>query len=134
MFTHTIGVTYKSDAGTIASTTEQFTGDGEADYDGVIPNNATNIEIDVVVPHAAIRSMVLFAAVAMTVKTNSSSVPDDTINIAAGTQVVWNTNHEEACPFTVDVTKLFVTNPGAVAGAFKFRALIDSTPVAGDPA
>lgn len=134
MFTHTTGITYKSDAGTITSTTEVFQGDGEADYDGIVPALAVNMEIDVTVPHAAIRSMVLFAATAMTVKTNSSSAPTDTIPLAEGTQIVWNTNHSEACPFTADVTKLFISNPGSVAGAFKFRALLDSTPVVGDPA
>ena len=134
MFTHTTTIGYKSDAGTITSTVETFQGDGEADYDGVIPANSTNVEIDIVVPVAKIRSMVLFCAVAMTIKTNSSSAPDDTIPIAAGTQIVWNTNHSEPCPLTVDVTKFFVTNAGSSEGAFKFRALLDETPVAGDPA
>jgi len=133
-FTHTTGITYKSDAGTITSTTEVFTGDGEADYDGIIPAGAVNLEIDVPVTVANIRSMVLFAATLMTVKTNSTSAPDDTLNINAGTQIVWNTNHSEPCPLTVNVVKFYVSNPGSVAGAFKFRALVNLTPVGGDPA
>jgi len=133
MFTHTTGITYKSDAGTITSTTETFTGDGEANYDGVIPGGTTNAEVDVAAAHANILSMVLFSNVATTIKVNSSSAPDDTINLPAGGQVVWNTNHPEACPFTVDVTKLFITNGGAGAATVKVRILLDSTPGLTDP-
>jgi len=132
-FTHTTTIGYKSDAGTITSTSEVLTGDGEANYDGVIPGGTTNAEVDLVAAHANIRSMVLFSNVATTVKVNSSSAPDDTINLPAGGQVVWNTNHPEACPFTVDVTKLFITNAGAAAATVKIRILLDSTPGLTDP-
>lgn len=123
MFTHTTGITYKSDAGTITSTTETFTGDVESDYDGVIAPSTTNAEIDISVIKNNIKSMVLFSNVAVTLKVNSSSVPDDTIVLPAGGQVVWNTNHPEACPFTVDVTKIFVTNGGTAAATLKIRVL-----------
>jgi len=134
MFTHKTGITYSSDAGTITSTTETFQGDGESNYDGSIPANTTNGEIDVVVPHTPIRSLVLFSSVDVTLKTNSSSVPDDTIALKGGSQVVWNTNHPEACPFTTDVTKIFITNAGAAAATVKIRVLLDSTPGLSDPA
>lgn len=123
MFTHTTGITYKSDAGTITSTTETFTGDIESDYDGVIPPSTTNAEVDIAVTQANIQSMVLFSNVATTLKVNSSSSPVDTIVLPAGGQVVWNKNHPEACPLTADVTKIFITNANVTPATVKIRVL-----------
>src|SRR5688572_18018962 len=45
---------------------------------------------------------------AMTLETNDSSSPDDTITLVADKPVVWFTGCGMDCPLTVDVTELYV--------------------------
>jgi len=134
MLTHTRTVTYATNAGAAANNAEANTGDGEISYDGTIPAATTDMEIDLALVRANVRAMLVVSSVDATVKTNSSSVPDDTISLHANVALTWTLNDPRAIPFTADVTKLFVTVPGAAASTFKVRALIDLTPAAADPA
>ena len=127
--THKKVLQYVADEVRIASTTESVTGDGQVAYDGSIAASGTNIEIDIAFAFANVKSFVIYSSQAMTVKTNSSTVPDDTLAIAAGGQLVWNTNDVAVCPFTADVTKLFVTNASSTTAAtLRIRVLLDVTP------
>jgi hypothetical protein len=126
--THKVGVVYSSDAGTITNTTDTYTGDGEANYDGSIATGVTNGEIDIALDVSAIKAMVMYSTQALTVKTNSTSAPDNTISLAAGKQLVWTTDHLDACPLTADVTKFYVTNDSGSTATVKFRFLVDVTP------
>jgi hypothetical protein len=126
--THRVGITYSSDAGTITNTTDTYTGDGEGNFDGTIASGVTNAEVDVTVDVSAIKSFVMFSTQAVTVKTNSTSAPDNTIALTAGHQLVWTTDHIEANPLTADVTKFYITNASGSAAAVKFRFLVDATP------
>jgi hypothetical protein len=127
-FTHKIGQTYSSDAGTVSSVTRTYTCDAEHNFDGVIATGAVNAEIDVAVTKAAIKTMMLSSTQAVTVKTNSSSSPQETINLTAGQLLMWTVDDTAACPFSADVTKMYVTNASGKDATFKFRALVDSTP------
>jgi hypothetical protein len=125
-FTHTLGVTYKTDAGTIASTTDSYTGNAENDLDTSVAAGASNSEFDIQVTVAKIQSMVLYADQNMVIKTNSTASPGNTVNLTAKKQVVWNTDSVMAKPFTSDVTKIFVTNSNTVTAAtLRIRVLED---------
>jgi hypothetical protein len=126
--THRVGITYSSDAGTITNTTDTYTGDGEQNFDGTIATGTTNGEVDLALAVAAIKSFVMFSTQAVTVKTNSTSAPADTINLTAGHQLVWTTDHIDANPLTVNVTKFYITNTSGSAATVKFRFLVDATP------
>jgi hypothetical protein len=126
--THKVGVVYSSDAGTITNTTDTYTADGESQYDGTIATGVTHGEIDIAVDVSAIKSMVMYSTQALTVKTNSTSAPDDTISLAASKQLVWTIDRLEACPLTADVTKFYVTNASGSSATVKFRFLVDVTP------
>jgi hypothetical protein len=126
--THRVGITYSSDAGTITNTTDTYTGDGEANFDGTIATGVPNVEVDLAIDVSALKSFVMFSTQAITVKTNSTSAPDDTINLTAGHQLVWTTDHIEANPLGVDVTKFYLTNSSGSAATVKFRFLVDATP------
>jgi hypothetical protein len=127
-FTHRVGVVYSSDAGTITNTTDSYTGDGEANYEGSIATGVTNGEIDIALDVSAIKSLVMYSTQALTVKTNSTSAPADTITLAAGKQLVWTTDHLDANPLGTDVTKFYVTNASGSTATVKFRFLVDVTP------
>lgn len=85
----------------------------------------TDIEHLIAVPYAQLKGLVLHATMACTVKTNSSSVADDTFTLEANKPIVWFTGGLAANPLTVDVTSIFITN--AAAGLFQMYALYDPT-------
>ncbi len=123
VFTHTLGISYHTDAGSIASTTDSYTGDAENDLEAVIAPSTVNEEFDLVVTVAKIISMVVYSDQALVIKTNSTSAPGNTVTLAAKKQVVWNTDSVMTKPFSTDVTKLFVSNAGASTAALKIRVL-----------
>jgi hypothetical protein len=125
-FTHTLGVTYKNDAGTITSTTDTFNADAEANLDITVAAGATNLEADITFDPTKAQSLVLFSDKDLTLKVNSTSSPAETIALAAGKQQVWNINSSYANPFgATAVTKFYLTNAGSTAANFKFRCLLN---------
>jgi hypothetical protein len=127
-FTHTIGTTYKTAALTVASTTRTYTSDDEVNTSVAVAASTTNHEVDVVVDVSQIKSMVLYCDQAVTLKTNSTGSPADTIALAAKKEVIWAYDHLEACPLTTDVTKFFITNSNSAVANFVFSALLDLEP------
>lgn len=127
-FTHRVGVSYASADGSIAGVTSTYQGDAEGGFDGTVPGTTTNMEVDVSFQHDDIVALCLYSTKALTIKTNSSSAPDDTITLAAGVPLIWSTGDRGTNPFTDPVTKLFLTNAGAAEATVKLRWLLDSTP------
>lgn len=74
MFTHSHGVTYKNDAGSITSTTHVYTGNSERNYQAIIPVSTTDSPVVLTFPTANIVSSVLYSDRALTIKTNSTAV------------------------------------------------------------
>lgn len=91
--------------------------------------SVTNDETDVTIPYASIEAITLQAFFSsdvsgsatsnVTVKTNSSSVPDQTFTCKPNKYGQWNSDSPFANPISANITKLFVTNPNAVAGTLK---------------
>ncbi len=127
-FTHSVGVTYKTAAGSITNTTDSYTADGELNVSEVITAGASNVQFDITFDPDNVKSMVLYSDQAVTVKTNSSSSPQETISLVAKKQRVWNTDHTETIPFSGPVTAFYISNAGATDANFKFHALLDVTP------
>lgn len=63
----------------------------------------------------------------MTVKTNSSGAPDDTLSLVDGEPIAWSAGApgSPAIPLSADITALYVTNSGT--GTLKVRAGVDPT-------
>lgn len=61
------------------------------------------------------------ASVDMTVKTNSTSAPDETIALTAGKERIWETTADGSTGklITHDLTVIYVSNAGANAGLFQ---------------
>jgi uncharacterized cupin superfamily protein len=68
MLTHTVGLVYRSDAGTITNTTDSYTADGEENFDGSIAPGVSQIALTLDV--SAVKSEVLYSTVALTLATN----------------------------------------------------------------
>lgn len=138
--THTVGVTYRSDAGAITNTTDSYTADGEANFDGSAPTGIT--EIDLTVDVSAVKSLVLYSTVAVTLATNhapltlasltSSSTTatattsgahgfttGDTVTISAATPTAYNGTYEITVTDTDEFTYTFAGGTSPATGTIK---------------
>jgi hypothetical protein len=133
MLTDTRNISYVTDEGTLANSSDSQTGDGRASFDGVIPA-ATEVHVLLAFAHAAIKSLCIYTqSSSITVRSNAASPGgDDTIPVSAGQAFIWNTNDpaSNANPFAAaDVTSLYITNESVDTNtAVKIRVLLDITP------
>lgn len=129
-FTHTILHSYRDSSATTITGTESVSADTEINYDGSVAGETTNYEVDWGVTRANLKSVGIFCDKAITIKTNDSGSPQETITIAAGQQRIWSlaTDTITLCPFSNNITKLYITNSTAGAASVKVRALCDQTP------
>lgn len=124
MFNHSITTTYNDDSGVVQTVLNKFTGTTEVGYDGTINAGTTDFEIDIGWKISTNQSLMMWSDQALTVKTNSSTTPGQTISLAANVMLEWGVGLGEINPITVDVTKLFVTNAGTTNAKLKMRALV----------
>ena len=115
--------------------TKQFiespTGDGAKPVDVSIPAATTNKQVNVAATRANLAAVVLYASAAVTVKTNSSGSPQETIELAAGEVRKWTSTEGAGlagCPFSGNLTAFYLTNAGGSAATFKAWLLEDVTP------
>lgn len=122
---HTLGISYTVSGNNIVNALVNQTGDEEVDIDVAVAPSTTNAEYDQTLTVAALKSVVLYSDQALTIKTNSSSAPQDTINLVAGQAIVWQPAGGFSAPFAGNVTKFFLTNAsGTLTANFKMRALL----------
>jgi hypothetical protein len=124
MFTHKITSTYATDEGNAVSALSTYTGTAEVGYDGTVPATTDLVEVDIAWLHANVHALLLYSSTALTIKTNNSGSPVQTLVLTAGQAIVWGTDHTEANPVTADVTKLFLSNDSANIATVKIRVLI----------
>lgn len=127
VFTHSITKGYKTDEGTVTSVVTAITGDSEAGLEATIPVGGTNVPFVIAITRSQILSVCVYCSTSATIKTNSSSTPQDTINLAAGAQVVYEGAGATgaANPFSGNITAIYVTNNDPKAGNFKLRVLLN---------
>ena len=124
MFTHKIASVYSTDEGTAISATSTYTGTAEVGFDGTVAATTDLVEVDIAWLHANVHSLLIYSSQALTIKTNNSGSPVQTLVLTAGQAIAWGTDHLEANPVTADVTKLFLSNDTANVAIVKIRVLI----------
>ena len=122
--THRVSTSVRTNAGTVTTSSYTITGTAETNIEledlAISTNAAQDFAADVsTVVSLAIEWNPATGSSSATIKTNSSSMPDDTLTVLANNPLIWNTTIEDtigtACPLTVDVTTgLFITT--TVAG------------------
>lgn len=125
--THTITRSYKDQSSTAISLVEAITASAEDNVDtAVVVSTDTSIPWKAV--RANLRALVIYSDRILTIETNSAGSPVDTIVLVAGQALIWTlaTDGLAKCPFTVDVTGLFVTNASGGTAALKIRALVNT--------
>ncbi len=124
MFNHQITSTYATDEGNAVSVISKYTGTTEVAYDGTVAATTDLQEVDIAWLHANVHALLIYSSTALTIKTNVSGSPVQTLVLTAGQAIVWGTDHTEVCPVTADVTKLFLSNDTANIATVKIRVLI----------
>jgi hypothetical protein len=96
--------------------------------DETIAKASTDLEIALAFAFAKLKAVIIEAVdTALTIETNSGAAPDDTFVIPAGECLFWYDGCGATCPFTDDVTAIFVTEGNVAAGSLKGKLLIDPT-------
>lgn len=90
----------------------------------VLDENADDVEILQTLDVSEVKGLVLLCSADATLKTNSSSEPDDTISLTAGRSVSWITG-QGANPLTADVTSFFASS--TTGGTLQMWFLSDPT-------
>ena len=122
-FTDTLSITYTGGGKSLSSKLGSYSGVKGADIATVIPAGSVNFQVVLAFPVAGIQSMFIDASSNVTVKTNSTTAPGDTINLNANYGIFWGIGGLPARPLTVDVTSFYVSNPGALDCTFNVRVL-----------
>ena len=123
----TVSTSYRFGAGTVGGTVATVNPDSQTFISKSIPANSTNFEIQIVVDVSTVTIAAIEASKDCTVKTNSTSDPDDTLALKAAQAIGWRTNDVATLFLTVDVVKFYITT-GAEATLFTFGFGVDATP------
>jgi hypothetical protein len=121
-------VQYEGVSTTFATT---LTGDTAPPINVAVPHSTTNAEIDQALTVANLTAFVIVSDKDLTLKTNDSASPVNTLNLKAGCPVFWFTNCGWTSPLTANVTKFFATNGGSTSGddaTLRMWFLSDITP------
>jgi hypothetical protein len=124
---HTVTRMYGDTSSNVSSQVEKVIDDTEHNFDGQVAAAGTNVLITFALTRASLKSLLLYSDQAVTIYTNnpSGSSPQDTILLVAGQAKVWTlqTDLLSACPFSGNITALYITNPGGSVANIKVRAM-----------
>ncbi len=128
MKTHTHKSEWSNGSGPPVTTAIQRTGGMEMNISEAIVASATNQLFTIAFAHEKLKMVYLKCDVDLVIKTNSSSEPTDTINLTAGEELFWHDGMPDgSCPFTDDVTALYLTEANALDGNLVGGILTDPT-------
>lgn len=131
MPTHTFTTTWQRGGGGGADTvakTASYTADGEKNADLTVLNGVVNQLVSIAWVLANLKSFLITSDVDVTVKTNSSSAPQETLAVKANNPIVFRNDDGRAALFAGNVTALYVTNAAGATATINIRALEDVTP------
>lgn len=122
-----VSTSYTFGGGTIGGTVATVNPDAQIFMKKTIPANSTNVVFNVAIDVTAVTIAAIEANKDCTVKTNSTSTPDDTLALVANQAVGWRVGDVPALFLTEDVTVMYVTT-GAEATTLSLGVGYDATP------
>jgi hypothetical protein len=123
--THTVTRSYKDQSSSSLTLTETVTDNTENNLDDSIAV-AVNVAKVWNCTRANLKSLCFYSDLGVTIKTNSSGSPTDTIVLAPGQSLVWTlqTDTLAKCPLSADVTGgIFVTNAASGPARLAIRSV-----------
>lgn len=104
--------------------TDSYTTDQVSKIQESVATGTADQEISLAIDISKLKAFSMQASQAMTVKTNSSSTPQETFTLASGSPVVFVDG--DTAIFSGDVTSLFITNASGSLATFSVIAAIDN--------
>jgi len=127
-FTHTVRQTWTSPNGSVelqGSVSE--TANAERNAQLAIAGTTADQQFDLDVLFAKLKSVFLLSTIDLTIETNATDATGgNTIELVANVPFYWCNSSGLACPFTANVTTMYVTPGGSVAGTLDIKILVDS--------
>ena len=111
--------------------TKSFTNTGRLGFSEVIAAATSDVAIAVTIDISALSYLAIQAVGGdVTIKTNSTATPGDTLTLPDGALVLYNSDQAALFPLflSVDVTTMYVTNAGAAEVTVECVGLQDATP------
>lgn len=103
--------------GSSALSIEETVEDGETDY-----------KVTADVDQSAMKMLYLESSEDVTLETNDTDSPDDTLDLKAGEPVMWHSDGFASNPFSEDITDLYFTNASGSDAEIVMEVLTDATP------
>lgn len=96
--------------------------------DEAIPDSSTDLLITFALDQSAMTLIYILSDQVLTLETNNSSAPTDTLVLVAGEPYIWHTGSLFTNLITADITVLYATNASGSTANLKIRVLTDPTP------
>jgi hypothetical protein len=126
--THTLG-TSLGGASSGLSTTKQYSGTGEVNIVAeTVADSVTDQLIVISIDVSQIKSIYILSTQDLTLETNNSGAPVDTISLVANMPYIWTTDSYDTNKLGTDVTAIYLTNSSGATATFDLRCVYDSTP------
>lgn len=107
----------------------QRTGTSAIIIDESIAGATTDGLVELAFTLAQVKLFMVVASRAMTLETNNSGAPQETITLEADVPMIWDaTTDGMTAPFAGNVTALYVTLAAGATATLKIRVLLDATP------
>lgn len=126
VFTHTVNQQVFA-AGATITAQKAYSAGQQVSVDTNVAIGATNLNLVFALDVSQVQSFVMVSDQNLTVKTNSSGSPANTINLLANVPYVWTADAYHTFLLTTDVTSLYVTNASGALARLQIQALSDET-------
>lgn len=126
-FTHQIERTWKRGNDSVVAV-ETVTSDSEANQDVAVADGQTAFHTVLAIDVSQLKSLFIKSDQDITIKTNSSGSPTDTIDVVANIPLMWTPDCGFDCPLSADVTGLYIANDSGSTATVQIRCLQDGTP------
>lgn len=123
----TVSITYPLNGG--SNTRDKVhTGSSNIEVSESIADGQTAKAITLAIDVSAVSLLVIYSDKDITIKTNSSGSPDDTLTVSAGVPLIWYTGCGTTFFLGTDTTVIYVANASGSEAALQISGLQDATP------
>jgi hypothetical protein len=131
--TVTAGLAFTSDR---LSKDVAITAEGETDITVSVANGQTAFRVNLAIDVSQMKAIYIVSDKAVTIETNDSATPDETIVLQANVPLMWfagptvdtGGGASTMCPLPTDITDLYFANASGSTATVRIRVAQDATP------
>ena len=108
---------------------ETITGKSEVNYaETLAPGETKRLDRLWIPCDGSLKALYISASQPVSIQTNSPTKPDDTFELDPACPLLWSEKCGMACPLTVDVDEMHVTNRSTTEAVLQMRVLLGDKP------